>query len=416
MIHGIGHGPNGNGTRSDTALGSTDPSSGLISVIASVLVSDCPRPPMTRRARRLPSISLIAFLVATAVVLVGCDSGPSPDGSSGSGGEFSLDNCTIPTDRLVDGGVQKDGIPALTNPDLTEPGSESAAYLAASDRVIGVLFGETALAIPHNILWHHEIANFDDWEGETFAVTYCPLTGSSLAFDRAAAQGAEFGVSGILFDNNLVMYDRNSEESLWPQMNRQSNCGAATGTALDMLPVVEMTWGQWRELHPDTKVVSDRTGHNRIYSTRGYPYGNYEEEDNPRLLFDMPIDERRPPKERVLGIPTGSGGGVALPFNALDADGSARVVTVAAGGTERTVFWSRDAQSAMAFETNDTFSVENGRIVDGETGSVWTVDGRAVEGPRSGEQLAPVNEAYVAFWFAWAAFQPETTIWNPSSS
>ncbi len=371
---------------------------------------------MTRSAPRLFSISWFAVLVAAALVLAGCDSGPSSSGSSESEGGFTLDNCTIPTDRLVDGGVEKDGIPALTNPDLTEPGSERVEYLAASDRVIGVLFGETPLAVPHNILWHHEIANFDDWAGETFAVTYCPLTGSTLAFDRAAAQGAEFGVSGILFDNNLVMYDRNSEQSLWPQMNRQANCGAATGTELDMLPVVEMTWERWRELHPDTKVVSDRTGHSRVYSAQGYPYGNYEDEDNSRLLFDMPIDERRPPKERVLGIPSGSDGGVALPFNALDADGPVRVVTVAAGGAERTVFWSRDAQSAMAFETDDAFSVENGRIVDDETGSVWTVDGRAVEGPRAGEQLAPVNEAYVAFWFAWAAFQPETTIWTPSSS
>jgi hypothetical protein len=69
----------------------------------------------------------------------------------------------------------------------------------------------------------------------------------------------------------------------------------------------------------------------------------------------------------------------------------------------------------MAFETSASFSVENGRIVDDETGSVWSVEGRAIEGPRAGERLTPVSEAYVAFWFAWASFQPETTIWTPGS-
>lgn len=358
--------------------------------------------------------SWIALLFAATFGLAACDTGPSSPGSGTAG--FDLESCTIPTDRLVDGGVGKDGIPALTNPDLAEPGSQGGGYLADTDRVIGMLFGDTPLAVPHNILWHHEIANFDNWEGETFAVTYCPLTGSSLVFDRSAADGAEFGVSGLLFDNNLVMYDRNAQESLWPQMNQQANCGAAEGTSLSMLPAMEMTWGRWKELHPDTKVITDNTGFDRVYEARGYPYGSYEQEDNDRLLFDMPIDDRRPPKERLLGIPNGSEDGIALPFGALEGERPVRVVKVEVDDAEKTVLWSQDARSAMAFETTSTFSVENGQIIDDATGSVWTVDGRAVEGPREGEQLTPVEDAYVAFWFAWAAFQPETTIWTPSSS
>lgn len=70
----------------------------------------------------------------------------------------------------------------------------------------------------------------------------------------------------------------------------------------------------------------------------------------------------------------------------------------------------------MAFKTSAGFSVENGTIVDDETGSTWTIEGRAVAGPRAGRRPSgPVEEAYVAFWFAWAAFQPETTIWTPAS-
>lgn len=274
------------------------------------------------------------FALLLPLALAGCDQGPGGDG--GGDTAFSLDNCTIPTGRLASGCEGPDCIPALSQPDLAGPGDEGASYLSDTSRVIGLLFGDQALAVPHNILWFHEIANFNR-AGRSFAVTYCPLTGSSLAFDRAAVDGAELRVSGLLFDNNLVMYDRREERSLWPQMNRRANCGARLGTALSMVPVVEMQWDRWRALHPDTRVVSSRTPYARDYREANYPYGDYERRTNNRLLFDMPIDDRRPPKERVLGIPNGDGGGVAFPFGALGMRG-ARVVTVAVGGTEKTVF------------------------------------------------------------------------------
>jgi hypothetical protein len=367
----------------------------------------------------------VLALLLLPLVLQGCDSGgTSPDGDDSG---FTLDNCTIPTDQIVDGGVPRDGIPSLDGltPDddrLVRKDAGTAGYLADGNRVIGMLFGDQALAVPHNILWHHEIVNVDEWAGRTFAVTYCPLTGTSLAFDRSAVDGAEFGVSGLLFNNNLMMFDRRDNESLWPQMNRQANCGANVGTDLQMLPVVEMTWGAWKALHPDTKVISSRTGHSRNYTTAGYPYGDpdpassYEAPNNDRLLFDIPIDDRRPPKERVLGIPDGDGG-LAVPFGELDDGSEARVVEVTVGGTDMVVFWTRDAEGAMAYRprTQDgqalSFAVQDGRIVDTETQRTWTLDGRARDGSA---RLEPVRTAFVAFWFAWAAdsFHPETRIWE----
>ena len=61
-----------------------------------------------------------------------------------------------------------------------------------------------------------------------------------------------------------------------------------------------------------------------------------------------------------------------------------------------------------------TIEVQTDQFVDQESGSIWTVDGRAVAGNRQGEQLESVEDSFVAFWFAWAAFQPDTEIWtNP---
>ena len=349
--------------------------------------------------------TLLCALVAPFLVM-GCDTGPTD--SSGDDTEFETSNCTLPTSDLQRGCPGADCIPSI---DGVTPGDDrlveagSAEGLPDTARVIGIRLGDQAVAVPHSILWTHEVVNFDGWGGRPVAVTYCPLTGSSLAFDRGAVDGAELGVSGLLFRSNLVMYDRREEESLWPQMNRQANCGASIGTTLDMVPVVEMRWPRWQRLPPDTKVLTDGDGFQRAY-----PYEDYEALDNPP--FDgASFDTRRPPKERVLGIPSGDGG-VALPFRALDADGPVRVVRVTVGGTQRTVFWDREAESAMAFETSTSFTVRDGAIVDDETGSAWSVEGRAVDGPRAGERLPPVDEAYVAFWFAWADFQPKTTLWT----
>lgn len=351
----------------------------------------------------------IAFLftLASLLSLGACDAGP-PDSTTTDEERFNVENCVIPTDRLVVA-APRDAIPALTNPSFVEPADRQARYLTDESRVIGLLFGEPPLAVPHNILWHHEIVNL-----RRAVVTYCPLTGSSLAFDRIDLDGTSFGVSGLLFNNNLVMFNRADEESLWPQMKRKAGCGPDVGTALEMLPVVEMKWGRWKTLYPKTKVVSSETGFQRDYTASGYPYFNYNQPNNRDLFQSMPIDDRRPPKERVLGIPGGQDGGLALPFGALNENARLRVVEVAVGASMKTIFWSREARGAMAFETSTSLSIHDNRIVDDDTGSTWTVDGRAVQGPRKGDRLEPVDKAYVAFWFAWAAFHSDTRLWTPS--
>lgn len=377
-------------------------------------------------SRSTSSPLFLLAALALAVALVGCDgggtsSGSSSDGGDGSGGgAFNTSNCTIPTDRIVSGCDGADCIPSIdgiTPDDDRLRTVDEAEDLDDGNRVIGLVFDGQALAVPHNVLWTHEIVNVDEWGGRSFAVTYCPLTGSSLAFDRSVIDGAEFGVSGLLFDNNLVMYDRRDDRSLWPQMSRQATCGANVGESPSMVPLVEMQWGRWRELHPETKVVSDGRGFNR-----SYPYGNYDPlapgntdaalETDP--LYDMPVDDQRDPKERVLGLPNDSDGGLAVPFRELAEGGAVQVVVAASGGRQVTVFWNGDAQAARAFETSRSFSVQDGQIVDDETGSVWSVEGRATEGPLAGTQLTTVDSSYVAFWFAWAAFQPQTVVWERS--
>ena len=355
-----------------------------------------------------------SFYGAAPLVLVfllpilACDSG----GAGASGATSTPGACLSPTARFGDGGIAKDAIPALSDPALLLP--DSALFMQANDRVIGVVVDGQPVAVPHNILWTHEIANLT-FPSRQLAVTYCPLTGSSMAFDRAAIGGGEFGVSGLLFRNNLVMYDRTTSESLWPQMAQQAECGPRLGTRLTMIPVLEMTWAGWQALYPDTKVISN-TGFDFTYTAETYPYGDYENPGNDALLFPLEIDGRHPPKARLLGLADSRRGGIAFLFSDLDNGEPVRVIHERAEDGPIVVFWNRTYEAAMAYRTRVdgtplTFRVRNGRIIDGETQSEWRVDGVAMSGPLAGARLEPVAEAYVAFWFAWASFHPETRVW-----
>jgi len=353
--------------------------------------------------------SLLTFAL---IALAGCQDELVVDGT---GSTRNL-TCSVDISFVADGGVGRDGIPALTDPPMVEPGSAALSYLLPRDRVIGLVLDGQPIAIPHNILWWHEIVNLNRTEGQV-AVTYCPLTGSSMVFDRSAIDGAELGVSGLLFQANLMMYDRRSGESLWPQMMAAAACGPGTGARLPLVASVEMTWDGWQRLHPNTVAVSGTLNTGRNYTR--YPYGNFESLSNMGFLgFPTPTpDSRMPPKQRVLGIPLGDRGGLALPFDELDFLGERAVVPVSVGGEPMVVFWDRTAGSAWAFHaladgSPVTLAVSGGRIVDAETGSVWNLGGRSTEGPRAGRRLEPVAQAFVAFWGAWANFRPQTQAWT----
>ncbi|MDZ7779012.1 MAG: DUF3179 domain-containing protein [Gemmatimonadota bacterium] len=354
------------------------------------------------------------------VTLAACDGGDStglsqPNGPSDGGSGESGTACRVSTDDIL-GLLGPDAIPALTNPPLVAPDHEDASYLSEEDRVVGLVVDGSAYAFPLNVLRWHENVNIDAGD-EQLAVSYCPLTGTALTFDRSVVDGAELGVSGLLFRNNLVLYDRGSEDrSFFPQMLRSAQCGPLSDRELG-LPMVaswEMRWDAWKDLFPDTRVLSRETGFRRDYTSN--PNVGYEEIDNPRTLFPLVLDPRRPPKERVLGIPTGGDGGPAYPFEEL-AESERRAIHVGRAPGGRVVFWSAEAEAAIAFraEVDDqalSFTASAGGYVDRETGSTWRLDGLAVSGPLEGRRLEPVAESYVAFWFAWADFHPETWVWR----
>jgi len=325
--------------------------------------------------------------------------------------------CDLEERFLADGGVGRDGIPALTDPRFlpAEPRVDATSYFKPTDRVIAYWASGEWLVIPHNIMWRHEIVNLPE-----VAVTYCPLTGSALAFARGDVGGAEFGVSGLLYHTNLILYDRSgSQISLWPQMLGEARCGPKAGQRLTRVPVYEMTWEGWISLHPDSKILALSPG---MFDPALYfanPYGSeYDEPGNGDFLgFPIGGDPRRPPKERVLGVPDGAGGGLAFPFLAMAARDTLAVFPFEQNGERGVVFWDDARQAAMAFYPflggqEVTFRIGAEGIVDDVTGSGWAVDGTPISGPLAGSKirLNQVPGAYVAFWRAWSAFHPATVL------
>ena len=147
---------------------------------------------------------------------------------------------SIPTDDVRDGGPGKDGIPSVDNPQFSTAGE--ASYLSDNDLVIGMVNGTQVKAYPHPILDWHEIVN-DELDGIAVAMTYCPLTGSGIAWDcELDGERTTFGVSGLLFESNLIPYDRKTNSN-WSQMRLDCVNGPLQGQKINTFPIIETTWG-----------------------------------------------------------------------------------------------------------------------------------------------------------------------------
>jgi hypothetical protein len=328
----------------------------------------------------------------------------------------------IDLDDLLPGGPPPDGIPSIDYP-LFEPVSE-VDWLEDDEPVLSLTIDGRTKAYPIRIMMWHEIVN-DRLAGVPVAVTYCPLCNSGVAFERTVAgETTTFKVSGRLYADNLVMYDRLTE-SLWPQLTGRASVGALTGTQLESIPVGAVGWRQFREEHPDAQVLSRSTGHDRDYLTN--PYVGYDDPDS-EPFFALPTDPdtRLPVKARVVGV--GEGKHAVAVSRDLLADRGVQHVEV---GSSRVVLWHAPGQvsaldtqqipdgseigsvAAFAAEVGgrslEFTRADDGTFQDQQTESVWNLFGRATSGPLAGEQLTAV-EHLDTFWFAWAAFQPETRL------
>jgi hypothetical protein len=334
----------------------------------------------------------------------------------------NFNKASVSSKELTRGQV-KDGIPAISQPKFL--GVEQVSFLGDKEPVVAFELDGKARAYPLQILIWHEIVN-DVVAGRPVLITFCPLCNTAIAFDRiVSGRTLEFGVSGFLRNSDLVMFDRQTE-SWWQQVTGEALVGDFTGTRLELLASSIVAWSDFKAAFPDGKVLSRETGHRREYGNN--PYVGYDDVRASPFLFDGKTDGRLAAMERVVAVEL-AGQVVAYPFSRLEkqpvvADdvGGVPIVVLFKRGTasaldRSTINDSRDIGSAAVFKPvvdgrTLTFRVDGRNFVDNETGSRWDIFGRSTAGALKGKVL----EAIVSgnhFWFAWAAFKPETRVWSP---
>ena len=317
----------------------------------------------------------------------------------------------IPSGQVVDGGPGQDGIPSIDNPQFQVATDVSSTFLFPGSLVIGVFVDGEYRAYPHKILNWHEVVN-DSVSSNDFVLSYCPLTASALIWDvDDSGANPQFGTSGLLYNSNLIMYDRETN-SRWSQMLEQSVWGTRISETPTRIHGIETTWSTWLAMYPDSSVLTTDTGHNRNYLL--YPYGNYFHDDE--LLFPVSnLDNRLHKKDRVIGIHSDtaskvyqiSGFGAATQTVNDQFDGQA-IVAVGNSDMNIAAIFSRELSDGTIL----SFSPLTGQlpaIMQDTEGNVWDVFGTAISGPRAGTRLDSTN-AYTAMWFAWATFFDNTEI------
>jgi hypothetical protein len=281
---------------------------------------------------------------------------------------FKISKPLVSSRLIQGGGPPRDGIPALDAPRFIA--ADDATNLADTDRVIGLHLDDIAKAYPIRIMNYHEIVN-DYFDDRPVAITFCPLCGTGIAFDAVANGIARrFGVSGLLYNSDVLMYDRETE-SLWSQILGQAVNGPSRGQELKSLPVLHTTWADWRRRHPDSLVLAEPSRFGRDYDVDPYlGYANTKE-----IWFPVAKrDQRYPAKSVVIGAVI-DGRAYAWPFAELPENQKA--LTTRTGDIEVTLDYDAATRAARLTNTN-------------------------------GNEIP----SFTAYWFAWIAFHPKTEVWT----
>lgn len=328
---------------------------------------------------------------------------------------------------IFSGGPPPDGIPPIDDP-VYAPISEIDFIDNDNEGVVVVEINGEVKAFPIQILIWHEIVN-DEVGGVPVTVTYCPLCNSALVFERQFGERLlDFGTSGELYQSALVMFDRQTE-SLWAHFTGQGIVGHYAGAQLQLVPAQTLGWGSFVEAFPAAEVLTLDTGADRPYGEN--PYVGYDDASTSPIggFISQPIDDAFGAKDRVVGV-IDENGTYAVLLEDLAASGVVAIdeadrplVILHTSGLnsaleQRAVDGGRDVGQTGTFVavaedgTPLTFVRDGEMFTDAETGSTWSILGRATAGPLQGQQLQAVPHLDT-FWFSWSTYQPDHVLVTP---
>jgi len=330
---------------------------------------------------------------------------------------------SIEFSELQSGGPPKDGIPALTDPKFISV-EDASEWLKDKEPVIFLKHDNFVKGYPLQILIWHEIVN-DRIGSVPVSITFCPLCYSAIVFKRTiGTMTVMFGVTGLLRNSDLVMYDSYTE-SFWQQFTGEAIVGSYTGTQLEPMPAQIISFKEIKDSYPEAEMLSRETGYIRRYGMN--PYMGYDDIDQTPFMFNGGIDDRLPPNEKVIGIKE-SGFVKAYPYSITK---DKRVINDELNDKYFVIFHSKGTVSALdskfILDSRDvgstgvfyavldgkklTFEYSGGKFMDIETSSIWDITGKAVMGTLRGKQLRKINSGDY-FAFAWFAFNPDSKVYK----
>ena len=304
------------------------------------------------------------------------------------------DQMRIRLEEITWGGVVKDGIPSLDNPELMA--AADADYLRGDDLVFGVSINGDARAYPLRIMGWHEMFN-EVIGGVPVALAYCTLCGAGILFETDSLGRSKplvFGSSGFLYRSNKLMFDRETH-SLWNQWTGKPVVGPLVDSGLELRqrPVVITTWDSWKTSNPSTQVLSLNTGFRRDYGS-GVVYNDYFA--SPDLMFPAQVDQQRLAQKDYIFAVRQFGAARAWP---LDAFAEMPVINDRIANTPLLLIGDVATRTVRAYERQGlTFTPANGRLRDNR-GAEWRVTEDALIGPDSATM--PRVAGHISYWFAW---------------
>lgn len=298
-----------------------------------------------------------------ALLLIAIHTHAAPKSLNG----FDLKGSLVDIEAIQAGGPPRDAIPAINTPVFIAAEKD---HKNSSQTVLAINHQGVQRAYPINILTWHEIVN-DTIHGKKLLISYCPLCGSGVAFE-SDVEG--FGVSGLLYNSDLLLYDRKTE-SLWSQIDMQAISGPRKGEKLTYIPVEHTSLKSWLARFPSSSILSENTGFHRDYTQN--PYAGYEK--SPQTYFKVLNKAPGPlhPKALVFGVKV-NGATKAYPLETLNTENMA-TITDTLEGISIKIIWHHSGQSA---------SLHPDSVAAGAT-------------------------AIQLYWFAWYAFHPATALYQP---
>lgn len=351
------------------------------------------------------------------LLIFSCSSIANDNDQNGIGGSSSMpdngitdsNSWLIPINEIRDGGPGKDGIPSIDSPNFTNV--NDVDFLNDNDLVIGIINDNEIKAYPHIIMDWHEVTN--DQIGDDFVtINYCPLTGTAFAWESVAnGTRSTFGVSGLLYNANLILYDRNTDSN-WSQLGSECVNGELIGSKPNLLDVVETDWKTWKALYPDSKILNRQTGFSRTYGIS--PYGNYATNNDFFIFRPDIINPALPNKERVYCIIDDNTSKVYQFSNFT----GGKVIKDSLNEKDYLIVGNEFIINAFELSpeyANTNFQYEyrdaEKTIFTDDSGNAWSIFGEVISGPNTGESLVK-TKSVVSYWFAIAAFYPNPEIYS----